>query len=333
MKNIVSGIQPTGSINIGTYLGSIRNFVALQEEMPDHHFYIFIADMHAITVPRNRAELRKTIKELAAIYIACGLKRDRVSLFIQSEVIAHAQMAHLLECHAYIGELERMTQYKEKARAQESGVSVGLFTYPVLMAGDILLYDAEYVPVGDDQKQHLELTRDIAMRMNNRYGECLRVPKPLIPKIGARVMSLTEPTKKMSKSDANVKSKIHLLDDEAIVRKRIMSAVTDSEGIVRFDKTNKPGISNLMAIYGAVTNLSYEAIEHAFKAADYQTFKKAVADALVGELAPIQERYKAIVESGIIDEILDEGAERARHLSYKKIAKLYHKVGLGRKRK
>lgn len=333
LKTIVSGIQPTGSINVGTYLGSIRNFVALQEAMPEHHFYIFIADMHAITVQRDRLELRKTIKELAAIYLACGLNPERVSLFIQSEVIAHAQMAHLLECHAYIGELERMTQFKEKARAQESGVSVGLFTYPVLMAGDILLYDAEYVPVGDDQKQHLELTRDIAIRMNNRYGECLRVPKPLFPKIGARIMSLTEPTKKMSKSDTNVKSKIHLLDDDAIIRKRIMSAVTDSEGVVRFDKDNKPGISNLMAIYGAVTNLEYEAIENAFKDADYQTFKKAVADALVGEIAPIKARYKTIVESGRVDEILDEGAEQARRLAQKKIAKLYHKVGLGRKRK
>ncbi len=332
MKHIVSGIQPTGSLNIGTYLGSIRNFVKLQESYPEHHFFLFIADLHAITVPRDRIALRKTIKELAALYLACGLKREKLSLFVQSEIPAHSQMAYLLQCFTYMGELERMTQYKEKSQRQVAGVASSLFTYPVLMAGDILLYDAEYVPVGEDQKQHLELTRDIAMRVNKRVGEFFTVPKPLIPKVGARIMSLIEPDKKMSKSDDYIKSRILLLDDEVIIRKRIMSAVTDSDQTIRFDKSEKPGISNLMTIYGAITNTSIETIEKQFETTSYQDFKKAVADVVVAELKPIQERYQAIIASDDLDRFLDEGSAYAARIAAKKVAKLNHKLGLGRKR-
>ncbi|MFU8786487.1 MAG: tryptophan--tRNA ligase [Candidatus Izemoplasmataceae bacterium] len=332
MKHIVSGIQPTGTLNIGTYLGSIKNFVRLQEEFSDHHFFLFIADLHAITVPQSRSDLRKTIKELAALYLACGLNKERLSLFVQSEIAAHSQMNYLLQTFTYMGELERMTQFKEKAQRQEKGVSSALFTYPVLMAGDILLYDAEFVPVGDDQKQHLELTRDIAERVNNRVGEFFVVPKPIIPKVGARIMSLTDPTKKMSKSDDNVKSRILLLDDEAIIRKRIMSAVTDSDTKIRFDKELKPGISNLMTIMSAITGEDIKSIESTFNDKTYVEFKTAVADTVVNELVPIQKRFKALLASGEIDQVLDEGRQHAELIALKKIFKFNQKLGLGRKR-
>lgn len=332
MNHIVSGIQPTGAINLGTYLGSIKNFVTLQETYADHHFFLFIADLHAITVPQERTELRKMIKDLAALYIACGLKRERLSLFIQSEIPAHSQMNYLLQTFAYMGELERMTQFKEKALKQESGVSSALFTYPVLMAGDILLYDAEYVPVGDDQKQHLELTRDLAIRINNRLGDFFKVPKPLIPKVGARIMSLTDPTKKMSKSDENPKSKILLLDDETIIRKRIMSAVTDSDQAIKYDKDNKAGISNLLTIMSAITKEPIEALEEKYLGKSYATFKKEVADCVVKELAPIKARYLELIKSSEIDDILDEGAQYAQKIAMKKVYKFNHKLGLGRKK-
>lgn len=332
MKHIVSGIQPTGTVNIGTYLGSIKNFVKLQETYSDYHFLIFIADLHAITIPRDRLALRKTIKELAALYLACGLKKDRLSLFVQSEIPAHAQMGYMLQTFTYMGELERMTQYKDKALKQEKGVTSALFTYPSLMAADILLYDAAYVPVGEDQKQHLELTRDIAERVNNRLGDFFTVPKPIIPKVGARIMSLTDPTSKMSKSDDNVKSRILLLDDEAIIRKRIMSAVTDSDTSIKYDKQHKAGISNLMTIYSAITDESYDTIEARYKDATYATFKKDLADIVVTEIKPIQARYKALMQSGEVDELLDAGKAYAEKIAYKKVMKLSHKLGLGRKR-
>ncbi len=334
MKHIVSGIQPTGSINIGTYLGSIQNFVKLQDAYPDHHFLIFIADLHAITVSQKPEELRKTIKELAAIYIACGLDPNRVSLFIQSEVPAHAQMNYLLQTHTYMGELERMTQFKEKARKQEQGVSSALFTYPSLMAADILLYDAEYVPVGDDQRQHLELTRDIAARINNRFGEFFTVPKPLIPKVGARIMSLTDPNVKMSKSDPNIKSRIHLLDDDALIKKRIRSAVTDSEASIYYDKDNKPGLANLLHIYSAFSGKSIESIEKDYEnAQSYQTFKEDLGELIVHKLAPIKARYKELINSKELNQILDEGRAYASKHATKKTLKLQRKLGLGRARR
>ena len=333
MKRILSGIQPTGSLNIGTYLGSIKNFVKLQDQMPDHEFFIFIADLHAITVPKEKAFLRGKIKELAALYIACGLRPERVNLFIQSEIPAHSQLAYLLQCNSYIGELERMTQYKDKSRKQESGITVGLFTYPALMAADILLYDAEYVPVGIDQKQHLELTRDIAQRVNNRYNDIFTVPEPLIAEVGAKIMSLTEPTSKMSKSDDNVKSRIDLLDPENIIKKRIKSAMTDSLGTIKYDPENRPGISNLLTIYSVITGESFESLEQKYEGMGYKEFKEDLGEVVYQELKPIQERYNQLINSSELDDILDKGRDVASKIAFKKIMKFNDRIGLGRKRR
>jgi len=332
MKHIVSGIQPTGSLNIGTYLGSIKNFVKLQDQMPEHEFFIFIADLHAITIPKEKQFLRKKIKELAALYIACGLDPNRVNLFIQSEVPAHSQLAYLLQCNSYIGELERMTQYKDKSKKQES-VTVGLFSYPTLMAADILLYDAEYVPVGIDQKQHLELTRDIAIRMNNRYNDIFTVPQPLIAEVGAKIQSLTDPDQKMSKSDDLIKSRIDLLDDENIIRKRIRSAVTDSVGTIVYNKEQRAGISNLMTIYSVITGKSFTELEEQYQGCGYKEFKDDLAEVVVGELKPIQERYYDLINSKELDDILDKGRDRAIQVAMKKITKINDRIGLGRKRR
>ncbi len=333
MKRILSGIQPTGSINIGTYLGSVKNFVKLQDQMPDYEFFIFIADLHAITVHKDKQFLRTKIKELAALYVACGLDPEKVNLFIQSEVPAHSQMAYLLQCNSYIGELERMTQYKDKSRKQETGVTVGLFTYPTLMAGDILLYDPEYVPVGKDQKQHLELARDIATRVNNKYNDIFTVPKPLIAEVGAKINSLSDPTSKMSKSDDNEKSRINLLDPENIIKKRIKSAITDSLGNVKYDPENRPGISNLMTIYHVITNIPFESIESKYEGLGYKEFKEDLGEIIYQELKPIQERYAELINSKELDDILDKGRDRANQVAYKKIMKLNDRIGLGRKRR
>lgn len=332
MKRILSGIQPTGSLNIGTYLGSVKNFVKLQDEMSDYEFFIFIADLHAITVHKDKQVLRKMIKELAALYIACGLNPERVNLFIQSEVPAHAQLGYILQCNTYIGELERMTQFKDKSKKQEKGVTVGLFTYPALMAADILLYDPDYVPVGHDQKQHLELTRDIAQRVNNKYNDIFTVPEPLIAKVGARIMSLSEPTKKMSKSDDNEKSRINLLDPENIIKKRIRSAVTDSVGTVLYDPENRPGISNLMTIYSVIANVSFDEIEAKYEGKGYKEFKDDLGEIVYQELKPIQERYNELINSKELDEILDRGQQAAFKVAQKKVYKLMDRIGLGRKR-
>lgn len=332
MKRILSGIQPTGSLNIGTYLGSVKNFVRLQDEMPEHEFFIFIADLHAITVHKEKQVLRKMVKELAALYVACGLRPERVNLFIQSEVPAHSQMAYLLQCNSYIGELERMTQYKDKSRKQETGVTVGLLTYPTLMAGDILLYDPEFVPVGHDQKQHLELTRDIANRVNNKYNDIFTVPEPLIAKVGAKIMSLNDPTVKMSKSDTNVKSRIDLLDSEAIIKKRIKSAMTDSIGTIGYDPVKRPGISNLMTIYSTIKNISFKEIEVLYEGKGYKEFKEDLGEIVYQELKPIQERYNELIDSKELNEILDNGRDRANQVAYKKVMKLNDRIGLGRKR-
>jgi len=333
MKRILSGIQPTGSLNIGTYLGSVKNFVKLQDKMPDYEFFIFIADLHAITIYKERKVLRSKIKELAALYVACGLDPNKVNLFVQSEVPAHSQMAYLLQCNAYIGELERMTQFKEKARKQETGVTVGLFTYPTLMAADILLYDPEFVPVGKDQKQHLELARDIAVRINNKYNNVFTVPKPLIAEVGAKINSLTNPTAKMSKSDDNEKSRINLLDPENIIKKRIKSAVTDSLGTIKYDPVERPGISNLMTIYHVITNIPFDEIEKKYDGMGYKEFKEDLGEIVYQELKPIQEKYYQLINSKELDDILDKGRDRANQVAYKKVMKFNDRIGLGRKRK
>jgi len=332
MKRILSGIQPTGSLNIGTYLGSVKNFVKLQDELPDYEFFIFIADLHAITVYKDKQELRRLIKELAALYIACGLRTDRVNLFIQSEVPAHAQMAYILQCNTYIGELERMTQFKDKSKKQEVGVTVGLFTYPTLMAADILLYDPDFVPVGHDQKQHLELTRDIAQRINNKYNDIFTVPEPLIAEVGARIYSLSDPTAKMSKSDDNEKSRINLLDPENIIKKRIRSAVTDSLGTIKYDPENRPGISNLMTIYSLIAKKSFDEIEDLYSDKGYKEFKDDLGEIVYQELKPIQDRYHELINSQELEDIFDRGRDRAYQVTQKKLNKLLDRIGLGRKR-
>ena len=331
MKRLISGIQPSGNITLGNYLGAIKNFVKLQDTLEDTDILIFIADLHAITIAQDKLKLRHNIKSLAALYIACGLDPKKVHLFIQSEVPAHNQLGYVMESTAYIGELERMTQYKDKKVKQVDGIRGSLLTYPALMAADILLYDASIVPVGEDQKQHLELTRNLAMRFNERYGETFVVPDPFIPEAGARIMSLNEPTKKMSKSDPNPKSYISLLDDLATIKKKIKSAVTDMESCIKYDIENKPGVSNLMTIYSCLTNLSYQEIEEKYEGQGYASFKDDLANIVEEHLAPIQKRYYKLLDSNELDEILDEGRDYATNLAFKKIRKVYNKIGLGRK--
>lgn len=257
MKRVLSGVQPTGDIHIGNYVGAMMHFVELQQ---DHECYFCIVDLHALTVPQDPEELRNKTYELAGIYLAIGLDPEKSTIFVQSQVSAHAELAWLLSCMAYFGELSRMTQFKDKSKGKEN-VSVGLFTYPALMAADILLYQADYVPVGNDQKQHLELTRDLAERFNNRFGETFVLPEPLIADVGARIMSLTDPTKKMSKSDADENGRINLLDSPDVVKKKIMRAITDSESVIRYDPENKPGVSNLLSLYSVMSGLSIPDLE------------------------------------------------------------------------
>ena len=328
----LSGIQPSGNITLGNYIGAVKQFVKLQEHPNFTDFMVFVADLHSITVPQDKQELRKNIRSLVAIYLACGLNPEKVHIFIQSEVHEHAELGWILECNGYIGELERMTQFKDKKEKQVAGVSVGLLTYPSLMAADILLYDTDVVPVGQDQKQHLELTRTLAERFNNKYGETFKVPEPFIAPSGAKIMSLADPLKKMSKSDPNPKAYISLLDDINIVKKKIKSAVTDSDGKIAFDKENKPGISNLLTILSCCTDTPIGELVLKYKDSNYATFKEDVASAVADELKPIQERYNEIINSSLIDEVLDQGRDYASYLAKKKLAKVYNKVGLGRKR-
>lgn len=332
MKRLLSGIQPSGTITLGNYIGAIRNFVKLQNEIDDVDFFVFIADEHAITVPQEKLKLRENIRSLAAIYVACGLDPKKVHLFIQSEVPAHAMLGYVMECTAYIGEMERMTQYKDKKVKQVEGVHCSLLTYPALMAADILLYDTDLVPVGEDQRQHLELTRNLAQRFNQKYGDTFVVPEAYIAKEGARVMSLQDPLKKMSKSDPNPKGYIALLDEENIIRKKIMSAVTDSVGTIAYDMNERPGISNLLTIYDVFTGEGIDNICKKYEGKGYAEFKADLADIVVNALKPIQERYNELINSKELDDILDEGRDYASKIAFKKISKVYNKIGLGRKR-
>lgn len=332
MKTLVSGIQPTGKLTLGNYLGAIKQFVALQNTLEEgDEFFVFIADLHAITVPQIPAELRNAVKSLAAVYLACGLNPEKITLFIQSEVTEHAELGYLMQTISYIGELERMTQYKDKMQKQTQGVSSALLTYPVLMAGDILLYNANFVPVGEDQKQHLELTRNLAERFNSRYSETFNVPNPLITKTGAKIMSLQDPTKKMSKSDPLEKSCIYLLDDEATIKRKIASAVTDSDGVISYDPVNKPGIANLLTILSATTLVPIDELVNKYKDANYSTFKADVAEAIVNELKPIQARYNELLKTQELDNVLNQGREKASYFARKTLTKVKRKMGILRK--
>lgn len=329
MKTIFSGIQPSGTITLGNYIGAMKQFVELQNE---YNCYFCIVDQHAITVPQDRLELRKNIRSLAALYLACGIDPEKATLFIQSEVPAHAQAGWMMQCISYIGELERMTQFKDKSAGKEA-VPAALLTYPPLMVADILLYSTDLVPVGEDQKQHLELTRDLAERFNKKYNDIFTIPDIRIPQVGARIMSLQEPNKKMSKSDTNTKATITLLDDPKQIEKKIKSSVTDSEGIVKYDRENKPGISNLLSIYSIFSKRTIPELEAAYEGKGYGDFKSDLAKVVVDELAPIQARYHELMESAVLDEILDHGAEKANKVASKMLKKMENAMGLGRKRK
>lgn len=326
MKNIFSGIQPSGILTLGNYLGAIRQFVALQE---DHHCYFCVVDEHAITVPQDPVELKQNRRSLAALYIASGINPETSTLFIQSEVPAHTQLSWMIQSISYMGELERMTQFKDKSDGRDA-VSSALFTYPALMAADILLYQTNIVPVGDDQTQHLELTRDVAERFNNRFGKTFTIPEIRIPEVGARIMSLQEPTKKMSKSDENERGFISMLDSPKKIEKKVKSAVTDSEGIVKYDKENKPGVSNLLTIYASCTGESIETIEKKYEGKGYGDFKTGVATAVINLLQPIQDRYYELIDSDVLDEILDRGAEKAAITANKTLANAQKAMGLTR---
>jgi tryptophanyl-tRNA synthetase len=332
MKRILSGIQPSGTLTLGNYIGAIKQFVALQKAQPEAEFFLFVADLHAITTEQDPKELRNRIRQVAAMYLASGVELERTVLFIQSEIHEHAELGYLLQCNTYMGELERMTQFKDKSAKQTTGITAALFTYPSLMAADILLYDADYVPVGEDQKQHLELTRNIANRFNNRYGDFFKVPEPLIPKVGARIMDLQNPLKKMSKSDSSDKGYISLLDEETVILKKIKSAVTDSLGVVGFDPANQPGVANLLTIYSALTNQPIETIVSKYQGQGYKEFKEDLAEIVANEIVPLQKRFYQILESGELDMILDSGRERASQVAFRKIMKCKQKVGLGRKK-
>jgi len=325
MKRMLSGIKPTGQLTLGNYIGALRNFVKYQD---DYELYVFVANLHCITVPIDPKELRKNLKDCIALYLACGLDPEKCTIFLQSDVPAHAQLGWIMICNSYMGELSRMTQFKEKSQNHEEGVTAGLFVYPPLMAADILLYDADYVPVGVDQKQHVELARDLAQRFNNRYSETFVVPEPVTQKVGAKIMSLSDPTKKMSKSDETNKGCIYLLDDVNVAKKKIMSAVTDMVGKVNYDKENQPGISNLLEIMSSLTGEPIEDIVNRYDGVGYGVFKKEVAEVVGNELQKIQDRYKEIIASGTIEEVLKEGANKANKISYKKLKKVQKKMGI-----
>jgi tryptophanyl-tRNA synthetase len=326
-KRIFSGIQPTGSVHLGNYLGSLRNWVNLQHE---YESLFCIVDLHAITLPQDPNRLAEQIRELARIYLAVGIDPEISTIFIQSDVSEHAELTWILNCIARMSELERMTQFKDKARKQRENVGVGLFDYPILMAADILLYQTDLVPVGQDQKQHLELTRDIALRFNRDYGETFRVPEPYIPKVGARIMSLADPTKKMSKSDDDPNGCVMLLDDADTVRRKFKRAVTDSGSEIRFDEA-RPAITNLLTIYQLMTGESPQQIETHFAGKGYAQLKNDLAEVTVEFLRPLQEGIKQIGDAEL-DAIFARGREKARTISGATFQDVKAKVGLGRPR-
>ena len=326
MKKILTGLQPTGNITLGNYIGAIRQMITLQEK---YDSYIFVADMHAITIPQERENLIKNTRSLIAIYLACGIDPDKNTIYIQSENPYHANLSWILECNTYFGELSRMTQFKDKS-SKHANFTTGLFTYPVLMASDILLYDADLVPVGIDQKQHLELTRDLAERFNKKYGNTFKIPEPFINTSGTKIMDLVNPTIKMSKSSDNPKGIIYLLDDVKQARKKIMGATTDSEMLVKYDVVNKPGISNLINIYSSLTGKTIEEVENEFSGKNYGEFKKCVADEVETLLTNVQEKYKEYIDSNLIDEVLDKGREKTIKEAEKKYNEIRDKVGLKR---
>ncbi|AUV67939.1 tryptophanyl-tRNA synthetase [Staphylococcus haemolyticus] len=329
METLFSGIQPSGIPTIGNYIGALKQFADVQN---DYDCYFCIVDQHAITVPQDKIKLRKQIRQLAAIYLASGINPEKATLFIQSEVPAHVQAGWMLTTISSVGELERMTQYKDKAQKRTDGIPAGLLTYPPLMAADIVIYNTNIVPVGEDQKQHMELTRNLVERFNSRYNDILVKPEIRMPKVGGRVMSLQDPTKKMSKSDDNQKNFISLLDEPNVAAKKIKSAVTDSDGIIKFDRDNKPGISNLLTIYSSLTNESIKDLEAKYENEGYGKFKTDLSEIVKDFLINFQEKYNEFYNSDKLDDILDHGRDKAQKASFKTLKKMERAMGLERKR-
>ncbi|MDN4068012.1 tryptophan--tRNA ligase [Paenibacillus vini] len=323
MKRVLSGIQPSGKITLGNYIGALKNFVTLQD---DYTCNFMVVDLHAITVSQDPADLREQSEAVAALFVAAGIDPNKANVYMQSHVRQHSQLGWILTTLTSMGELERMTQFKDKAAGKES-VGAGLFVYPALMAADILIYNADLVPVGEDQKQHLELTRDLAGRFNHRFGEYFTIPEPYIPKVGARIMSLDDASNKMSKSNPNAGSAIYLLDSPADIRKKISRATTDSGREVKFDPANKPEVSNLITIYSQCSGLSVAEVEQRYEGQMYGPFKKDLAEVVVGTLEPIQQRYREIRESGEIRDILRQGAERASEMAEKTLRDVQNLMG------
>lgn len=324
-KVMLSGIQPSGDLTLGSYLGAIKNWAERAEEFD---CYYFMADMHTLTVRQNPADLRRRTIEQLAQYIACGLDPEKNTLFIQSHVPQHAQLNWVLSCYTMFGELSRMTQFKDKSARNADNINAGLFTYPCLMAADILLYQPHFVPVGEDQKQHVELTRDVAKRFNGVYGDVFRIPEPYIGKVGARVMSLTSPENKMSKSDKDPNGCVYLMEPPEAIARKFKRAVTDSETCVRYDPKAKPGIANLMQIYASATGRSYEEIEREFDGRGYGDFKKAVGEAVVELCRPIREEAsRLLADKAYLESVYRAGAEKASYIANKTLRKVYKKVG------
>ena len=324
-KVVLTAAQPTGKLHLGNYLGAVKNWGELVE---NNDCYFGVADMHAITIPYVPADLKKNVYDCVAQFMACGLDAEKCNLFVQSSIVGHAELAWILGCICPLGQLERMTQFKDKAAKHKDALNSGLLYYPVLMASDILIYNADIIPVGEDQKQHIELTRDLAQKFNSKYSDTFKMPEPFIPKSGARIMSLQSPDSKMSKSDPNQNGTLYIVDEPNVLAKKIMSAVTDSGGEVRFDPANKAGVSNLMGIMASLSGMSYTQIEDEFRGKGYGEFKKAVADVVVEKLAPVRERYLEIsADKRLIEAAVKRGNEAAQRRVNKTMAKVYRKVG------
>ncbi len=325
-KVILSGVQSTGNLTLGNYLGAISNWKKMQEEYECNYM---IANLHTLTIRNNPETLRNNTLNLLALYLAAGIDPKKSNIFIQSQVPEHAELNWVLNCYTYVGELSRMTQFKDKSAKHADNINSGLFTYPVLMAADILLYQADLVPVGEDQRQHLEITRDIAERFNNIYGETFKIPEGYIPKIAARIMGLQDPTSKMSKSSSIPNDSIFLNDEPDVIMSKFKKAVTDSENIVRYDTENKPGISNLISIYGAISGKTNDEVEKEFEGKGYGDFKKAVAECVIEELRPLQTKYKELVSNPeYLKQIYVEGANKAKEKAEKTLRDVYSKIGL-----
>ena len=324
-KRVFSGTKPTGVPTIGNYIGALSNWRKMQD---DYNCLFCVVDMHSLTVRNDAAELRKRCKSVLALYMAVGLDPEKSILYFQSHVAEHAMLSWVLNCYTYMGELSRMTQFKDKSAKNENNINAGLFTYPVLMAADILLFNTEFVPVGHDQKQHIEIARDIAERFNNVYGDVFTIPEPMISEVGARVMSLSNPENKMSKTD-DPSDYVSLIDPPEIVISKFKKAVTDSDREIKYDPTNKPGVSNLLTIYSAMTDISMAAAEREFEGVGYGDFKKRVGEATAEKLAPIQAEYNRLMaDKGYLEAVAKDGAEKARRIAMKTYGKVAKKVGL-----